>query len=177
MARRTRRAPLVWLTALAAGIAAPLAAARQAADSKPCAAPEHRQFDFWLGEWEVRTPGGKLAGANTIRRRLNGCVLQETWSGAGGHHGNSYNIYDASRHRWHQTWVDDDGTLLQLDGTFTGGRMVLIGETVDSAGKPVKQRITWEQLDDGKVRQRWDSSPDGRSWQVVFEGIYSHVRS
>jgi hypothetical protein len=20
----------------------------------PCSGPEHRQFDFWLGEWEVR---------------------------------------------------------------------------------------------------------------------------
>jgi len=36
--------------------------------------------------------------------------------GAGGHHGTSYNIYDASRRRWHETWVDDEGLLLQLEG-------------------------------------------------------------
>ena len=30
----------------------------------PCTAPEHRQFDFWIGEWPVKTPDGKVAGAN-----------------------------------------------------------------------------------------------------------------
>jgi hypothetical protein len=41
----------------------------------------------------------------------------------------------------------------------------------------VKQRITWERLEGGKVRQRWESSPDGEGWKVEFEGIYSHTRS
>ena len=30
-----------------------------------CSAPEHRQFDFWVGDWDVTTPTGKLA---VIRR-------------------------------------------------------------------------------------------------------------
>ena len=29
----------------------------QEAKPAPCSAPEHRQFDFWLGDWEVRGPG------------------------------------------------------------------------------------------------------------------------
>jgi hypothetical protein len=166
------------LAALACGAAAPVPAdAQPSAAPGRCAAPEHRQFDFWLGEWEVRTPDGKLAGRNTIRRTLGGCVLQENWRGARGHQGTSYNIYDASRRRWHQTWVDDEGLLLQLDGSFADGRMVLSGETVDSAGRPMKQRITWEPLQGGKVRQRWDSSPDGIAWRLEFEGIYSRSRS
>jgi hypothetical protein len=160
----------------ALGSATPARAVPQATP-KPCTAAEHRQFDFWLGAWEVRTPAGKLAGANTIQSTLGGCVLQERWRGASGHHGTSYNIYDASRRRWHQTWVDDSGLLLELEGAFTDGRMVLVGETVDSTGKPVKQRITWEPMDGGKVRQRWDSSADGVEWEVVFEGIYTRVRS
>jgi hypothetical protein len=142
----------------------------------PCAAPEYRQFDFWLGEWEVRTPAGKLAGRNTITRMLGGCVLQERWRGARGHQGTSYNIYDASRRRWHQTWVDDEGLLLQLEGGYADGRMVLSGEIVDSAGRPVKQRITWERMDGGRVRQRWDSSSDGVTWETQFEGIYNPVK-
>ena len=178
MSYRTVRAPGLWLAALICGASSPVPARAQApAVPKPCAAAEHRQFDFWLGEWEVRTPNGKLAGANTIRRMLGGCVLQENWRGAGGHHGTSYNIYDASRRRWHQTWVDDGGLLLQVEGAFTDGRMVLSGETVDSAGRSVKQRITWERLAGGEVRQRWESSPDGTAWKVEFEGIYRRVRS
>jgi len=175
-----RRAPAPWLAAVLGGLASAVAGplpAQPPAAPKPCATAEHRQVDFWLGEWEVRTPDGKRAGANTIRRTLGGCVLQENWRGAGGHIGTSYNIYDASRRRWHQTWVDDQGLLLQLDGTFTDGRMILVGETVDSTGTRVKQRITWERLEGGKVRQRWESSPDGEGWKVEFEGIYSHTRS
>jgi hypothetical protein len=42
----------------------------------PCDAPAHREFDFWLGEWEVRTPDGKLAGTNRIEREHDGCVLR-----------------------------------------------------------------------------------------------------
>ena len=177
MSKRNIRVPGLWLAIVTGAAAVPVighAAARP--DAKPpCATAEHRQFDFWVGRWEVHTPDGKRAGANTIRQLLGGCVLQETWHGAGGHNGTSYNIYDASRHRWHQTWVDDDGLLLQLDGALVDGRMVLSGETVDSTGHMVKQRITWERMDGGKVRQRWDSSPDGVKWQVLFEGIYSPV--
>lgn len=177
MSLRNVRASRLSFAALACGAAAPaLSQAQPPAAPGPCAAPEHHQFDFWLGDWEVRTPEGKLAGHNTISRTLGGCVLQESWRGASGHHGTSYNIYDASRRRWHQTWVDDEGTLLQLDGAFADGRMVLMGESVDSAGRPVKQRITWEPLAGGKVRQLWDSSSDGVAWKVEFEGIYSRLR-
>lgn len=179
MSRRNVRASRLSLAALtAAGAAAPASLPAQPAIAPgPCAAPEHRQFDFWLGHWEVRTPEGKLAGYNMIRRTLGGCVLQENWRGARGHRGTSYNIYDASRRRWHQTWVDDEGNLLQLDGAFADGRMVLTGETVDSAGRTVRQRIIWEPLSGGKVRQLWESSPDGISWKVEFEGIYSRLPS
>jgi hypothetical protein len=142
----------------------------------PCTTPEHRQFDFWLGKWEVHTADGKRAGANTIRLMLGGCVLQEHWRGARGHQGTSYNIYDASRRRWHQTWVDDQGLLLELDGAYADGRMVLSGETVDSAGRTMRQRITWERMEGGKVRQRWDASSDGVKWESQFDGIYSPVK-
>ena len=63
--------------------------------SVPCSAPENRQFDFWLGEWDVTTPDGKLAGTNRITRILSGCALREEWSGAGGIRGTSLNVFDA----------------------------------------------------------------------------------
>ena len=40
-----------------------LAAAAQTAP--PCKArPEYRQFDFWVGEWDVQNPQGQTAGTN-----------------------------------------------------------------------------------------------------------------
>jgi hypothetical protein len=140
---------------------------------KPCAAPEHRQFDFWIGEWEVTRPNGAPAGRNRIESILGGCALRESWTGAKGGSGNSYNAYDRQSGRWHQTWVDNGGLVLRLDGAFAGGKMVLSGESRDSSGARVLNRITWQQTAPGAVRQLWETSRDGgRTWSVVFDGRY-----
>ena len=68
---------------------------------KACQAPEHRQFDFWVGEWSV-TQAGKAAGTNRIERILDGCALLESWTGASGYRGNSLNFYDPARKRWRE---------------------------------------------------------------------------
>ena len=145
--------------------------AQQPAHPPACTSAEHRQFDFWIGDWDVTLPNGKYAGTNRIESILSGCVLRETWSGARGMHGTSYNIYDATGRRWHQTWVDDFGTLLELNGAFEDGRMVLTGEKKSDSGSTL-QRITWTPK--GKeVRQVWESSTDGgKTWSVVFDGNY-----
>ena len=141
--------------------------------SQGCTAPEHRQFDFWVGEWEVAHPAGKPAGRNRIEAILGGCALRETWAGAGGSHGTSYNAWDRQRRRWHQTWIDDGGLVLRLEGGFADGRMVLQGETLDSAGAAVLNRITWQETGPGAVRQLWEVSSDGgKTWSVVFDGRY-----
>jgi len=56
-----------------------LAADAQDAKPAPCSAAEHRQFDFWLGDWEVKGPAGKVAGRNSISSTHNGCVVVESW--------------------------------------------------------------------------------------------------
>lgn len=142
-------------------------------DQTPCTAPEHRQFDFWIGHWDVQLPNGSKAGVNVIEPVLGGCALHESWTGAAGGTGHSYNVYDRSREVWHQTWVDGQGNLLQLEGGLVDGRMTLRGETRDSTGAPVLNRIVWEQTAPGRVRQFWEVSSDGgKTWTVAFDGRY-----
>ena len=137
--------------------------------SSPCAAPERRQFDFWIGDWEVTRPDGKVAGHNRITPILGGCALREEWTGARGNQGTSLNAWDPEKHAWRQTWVDQSGTLLLLAGGIEGGRMVL-----QSGEGAERQRITWTPLPDGRVRQLWDSTTDGgRTWKVEFDGMYA----
>lgn len=146
-----------------------MAATAAAAQDKPCSAPEHRQFDFWVGDWRVTTPDGKHAGDNRIEKILDGCALQESWRGAGGGRGFSYNAYDSHRKLWHQTWVDKHGNLLLLEGGLRDGRMVLSG----AQGKTLN-RITWTPGANGTVNQRWETSADeGKTWQTVFDGTYA----
>jgi hypothetical protein len=137
-----------------------------------CAGEKSHQFDFWIGEWEVHA-GGKLAGTNSIRPILDGCVLQESWSGAQGSAGSSFNFYNKQDDRWHQFWVWRNGTTLELSGGFADGKMILEGEENDPDGKPRKNRITWHDKGDGTIRQHWEQSADGgQSWQTVFDGLY-----
>jgi hypothetical protein len=141
----------------------------------PCSRPEHRQFDFWVGEWDVTTPDGRQAGTNRIRLVHGGCALHEEWSGTSGFSGASLNAFDASTGRWHQTWIGSDGVLLQLDGGLKDGTMELSGATVGAGGARTLQRIRWTPLPEtpARVRQLWERSTDGgRTWSVVFDGTY-----
>lgn len=137
-----------------------------------CQAPEHAQFDFWLGEWEVYSVKGNRAGHNTITRTHGGCVVVEQWNGSGGVTGSSFNIYTPATGKWHQLWVDSGGTLLQLEGEFRDGSMRLQGAGLTPQGR-MTSRITWTKRPDGTVRQVWETSTDdGKTWQASFDGTY-----
>jgi len=151
-----------------------------AAPALPCAAPLHRQFDFWIGVWDVVGPAGKFAGTNRIEPADGGCVLTESWSSAGGGYtGRSLNSV-GSDGRWRQTWVDSSGLRLELVGGLVDGKMVLEGETpAGTAGAPpVKNRITWSLEPEGRVRQHWETSVDGgKTYTTAFDGMYHPVKS
>ena len=143
----------------------------------PCIGPEFHQFDFWLGEWDVTTLDGKRAGWNIIRREMGGCVLVENWTGASGTTGRSFNIYTPTDGKWHQSWVDSQGRLLQIAGGLVAGDMVMSGETVDATGAKVLNRISWHKVTDDQVRQHWELSSDGgASWTDAFLGIYTRKK-
>ena len=149
--------------------------AAQEAETTPCTSPEHSQFDFWIGEWKVTDRDGVYQGSNRIEKVLGGCVLQESWTGAKGTKGLSFNIYVAGRGVWHQTWVDASGTLLLLDGGLEDGRMVLSGATPAGDGKgEVRHEIAWTPMRTGQVKQVWRISKDGgETWNDAFVGIYT----
>jgi len=136
------------------------------------AKPEYRQFDFWIGEWDVQA-GGKPAGTNSVRLILDDCVIFENWKGAGGMTGKSFNIYNASIGKWQQTWVDSAGNALEFYGEFKDGAMRLVGEKPGPNGAKIINKLTFFPLEGGRVRQLWESSQDGgQTWTTVFDGLY-----
>lgn len=143
----------------------------------PCSSAKYHQFDFWIGDWTV-TSNGQPAGTNSIHAILNDCALQENWQGAAGTMGTSFNIYDQATDKWHQTWIDDTGTLLQLDGGLQDGSMVMQGQRPAPDGNGMTtHRISWTPNPDGSVRQLWDASRDGETWTVLFDGLYQKAAS
>ncbi|HYE87943.1 MAG TPA: hypothetical protein VEA16_16380, partial [Vicinamibacterales bacterium] len=117
---------VLLLTALQAAPSQP-ASATPAPPPAPfdCSAPEFRQFDFWVGEWDVRPnpetmkpPAGAPApnpnrqpATNVITKIEGDCVIHEHWNDRQGSTGRSFNIYDRVKQQWHQTWVDNRGGL------------------------------------------------------------------
>jgi hypothetical protein len=153
---------------------AALLLAAQAPPSPPpsCNAPEHRQFDFWVGDWVVHGPQGRQAGTNRIEKVENGCAIQENWTSASGGTGRSINFYEPVSKRWVQAWAGGGGVLL-LQGAYDGEKMVLEGTSLGPSGA-VRDRVTWSRVADGKVRQFWQQSADGgKTWTVAFDGTYS----
>ncbi len=148
----------------------------QAQERKPCSSPETRQFDFWLGEWEV-TAGGKLAGTNRISRASGGCALLEEYQSQSGYSGKSLNFFNTELNKWQQVWVGSAGDILVLTGEYKDGKMILSGEAMPDR-KKVQNRITWfNHAAEGTVRQLWENSEDsGQTWNVVFDGLYTEKK-
>lgn len=163
----TRSLMVVFVTLLSTA-----AAAQQAPSG--CATPEHRQFDFWIGEWIVTdSAGGTPYGTNRISREEAGCLLHERWGGSQGGSGQSFNFYDRQRKHWEQVWVASGGNVLRLSGHFNGTSMILEGDATAPGGGALRNRIVWTQEPDGRVRQVWSTSTDdGKTWQVSFDGWY-----
>ena len=139
--------------------------------------PEQRQFDFWIGDWEVHDAKGQRLGRNRVVALLGGAVLQEHWQGSQGGSGTSLNSYLPARKAWRQCWVDAKGGSLNLLGGLEGASMVLRGTTEGPRGR-VLERITWTPLPDGRVRQLWEQSPDGgATWTVSFDGYYTRAKA
>ncbi|HEX6832335.1 MAG TPA: hypothetical protein VF132_02275 [Rudaea sp.] len=139
------------------------------------AAGEHRQFDFWIGQWEVTGAKGQIAGHSRIDAVSDGCAISEHWEGTGGSRGVSYNAWDPASKHWYQFWVGNtSGDVLYLKGGMENGSMVLQGTRANpTTGKPQAQRITWTPNSDGTVRQFWEQSDDdGKTWTAAFDGLY-----
>jgi tetratricopeptide (TPR) repeat protein len=142
--------------------------------ARPCEAlPEHKQFDFWVGSWNVEDTQGNAVGKNVIERLEDGCILMENWTGLQGGTGKSINFYDATTHKWRQTWVSSTGNVGEFQGEFKDGAMRFAGTPSGRGGGAGLSRLTFFILGPDKVRQFSESSADGgKTWNVNYDFIY-----
>ncbi len=117
-----------------------------------CAMPQHRQFDFWVGAWDVYATGtDRLVAHSLIERRYNGCAIRENWMPLRGQGGGSFSAWRPGVGRWQQTWVDSSGAWVEFSGGMDGNAMVLTGPWAGSAANGR----------DGIVRMRYSPEPGG----------------
>jgi hypothetical protein len=147
------------------------------ANAKPCEAdPRFRQFDFWVGEWDVqptgpnRTPLGTGA-TSVIEKQLGGCVIQENWLPPGGTTGKSFNIFNRVTNQWEQYYVDQGGRITHYRGAFKDDGNLYF--EADQFGGKSKVRMTFFNQGPNQVRQLGHMSTDGgKTWTVSFDLTY-----
>ncbi len=160
---------------LAGGVAlAQSSGAPQAPAPPGCASPESRQFDFWVGEWDVFAKADltKKVAESVIENRYHGCAIRENWNpktDAGG----SLSAYVPADRQWRQTWVDTSGAWVDFRGGWDGQAMVLEGVWPQPGHPKQITRMTYAVWADGSVEQRGDTSDDARkTWQPGFDFVY-----
>jgi len=141
---------------------------------QPCSGPEYRQFDFWVGDWDLSWPGAsgqpQQHGHNAITRELNDCVIHEHFSTSAEppFQGASLSMYSPTLGKWQQTWVDNQGSYLDFVGEFKEGQLILSRESTQS-GKRIVQRMVFKNIKPDSLDWSWEQSDDGgATWKVMW---------
>lgn len=141
---------------------------------KPCGEGQRRQFDFWLGSWEVSWPasphGAAGFGRENVQRILNNCVVQENFTEetASPARAMSVSAYIPERGQWRQTRMDNQGHYAEFSGESKNDEVVL-SRDAEVDGKKVVQRVVWRNIKPMEFDWSWEQSEDGgKTWQVLW---------
>jgi hypothetical protein len=146
----------------------------------PCSAAPYRDFDFWVGNWDVFGGSSQtLAGTNVVKSLLDGCLVEENWTGAFGFRGRSLNAFDHASRTWSQMWVDQGGCptgVILIEGGLVNGAMLMAGTRAQPEGFLIAppcgpppgvvaftrtNRIRWTPLASGSVLQQLQATNNG----------------
>ena len=148
-------------------------------NAAPCDDAEFKQFDFWLGDWDVASAvDGVHRGNSHISKEMGGCVVWENWTSAGSpYFGKSYNTWNPNLKRWEQYWVDTSAGVMFFHGELKNNIMDYWTDDVPQAGGGTLLRhLQFFNLSPGKVRQFSQGSTDsGKTWHTEYDLIYTRV--
>lgn len=169
------RTPIVLIASML--LMMPVWGQQPAAKPVPCAAPEFRQFDFWVGDWDVASAkDGVHRGTSHVSREMGDCVVWENWASAGNpYFGKSYNTYNVNLKRWEQYWVDNAAGVIFFHGDLKDNVMDYWTDDVpQTGGGALRRHLQFFNLGPDKVRQFSQGSTDaGKTWHVEYDLTYT----
>jgi hypothetical protein len=171
------RAPYLVISAILISTASAFAAT---STPPACAAPEHHQFDFWVGSWDVSTKAkpAKIVSHSLIESRYDGCAIRENWMPNNHQDGGSLSTYVPEKKQWRQFWVDSGNGAVDFTGGWDGKSMILTGEWPQPGHPHQWTRMIYTKLADGSVEQLGVSSDDqGKTWQPSFDFLYHPAKT
>lgn len=175
---RQLRAALILLALLAVPVGA----------TGACPQPQARQFDFWLGQWDIHQKILQADGTwrafeahNSVSTALGGCALLERWHGTvllpwrgmeepAAMEGMSVRAYDPRDERWRIYWMSSLAPRFDqpFEGTFKDGRGEFLSTHEGPAGER-RTRITFSDITENSVH--WElavSADQGKTWSPIW---------
>lgn len=135
-------------------------------------------FDFWVGEWNLHwydQDSNLITGENSITKDLGGSVIREMFrSEATKTNGASLSVLSALDSTWHQTWVDNQGSYIPLDGITKGDQRIFQTKPYEQNGNTFISRMRFYNISVNSFTWDWEKSADnGESWQLSWRIHYN----
>ncbi len=154
-------------------------------DTISCNSSENRQFDFWIGDWDIQQKILNIDGTwletkahTSVRSILNGCALEEHWEGdvkffwSGMQNikhmkGFSIRCFNPKEKKWIIHWLDNNSLNMGtgVSGNFKNGKGEFFSESNNANGNNIT-RIIFSNITENSVH--WDlafSKDDGKIGQ------------
>ncbi len=150
---------------------------RMRAVLRPCLTrKESRLFDFWVGDWDVKSPQGQPAGQSSVQMLLEGCTLLENWTDMQGGGGKSLNSYNVDTKQWQQFWTDQYGRVTEYrESEWINGSLRFSAHQLTP--RDALLHMTFTPINPNLVRQFGEISTDGgKTWAPSFD-LYYHRKS
>jgi hypothetical protein len=145
-----------------------------------CTGAEFRALDFWLGDWDAKwapSDGDSGIGSNHIALTHDGCVIEEHFDGRPGQTliGHSVSMYVAPDKLWRQTWVDNQGSYIELSGGPQANGDFVLSTAPRPSGNV--NRMVFTEITPESFTWRWQSSRDGKAWSDAWVIHYTRKRT
>jgi hypothetical protein len=186
--RRRGAARLGAVAAMALAVtsfdAATASAATEATQPVPaagaCDTPQHHQFDFWVGDWQVFDGDtDKLVALDRVEKHSEGCIVQQNltfvtdlYRRPGAKYrlsGISVNRFDGEA--WLELWADNQWGAIALRGAPDENGSMVLKSIVPSRNRDLK--LVWQKAPGGSVRILQYVAPAGSGkWEKYGDLIY-----
>jgi len=151
------------------------------ANAYPCMNNAHnREFDFWVGQWNVYQTGTDYqVGKSKIENVSGGCLILENWMAVGNpDEGKSMNFVNPKTGKWEQHYMGIAGVSQNYyNGEYMEGAMRYQGDGVNKAGDKLLFHLTYFNESPNQVRQLLEQSVnDGKTWITLYDFTYKRMK-
>jgi hypothetical protein len=142
-----------------------------------------KRLEPFVGEWRIEAPAFPLppdladAARTTFEWTLGGAFLLQRMSIPIPEAPDGLCVIapDTSGVGYTQHYFDSRGVVRIYAMTFDGSDWTLERHTPDFSELSFHQRWTSRFSDEDTIQGRWETSPDGRDWELDFELVYRRV--